>query len=107
MPEKFERWDAADYIETPEDAVGYLEACIDEDPGDGSLIRAALGDVARAQKNMAQLARTTEVERSTLYRALSENGNPTFATVLKVMRALGLQLSVKIAEPTQARDQTG
>ena len=49
MTEKFSRWDSADYLKTEEDVALYIQACIDEDPGDGSLIRAALGDIARAQ----------------------------------------------------------
>ena len=56
MTEAFVRWDAADHLTDEEDVRLYLEACAEEDPGDGSLIRAALNDIARAQ-NMSQLAR--------------------------------------------------
>ena len=48
MPETFTRWDAANYLKTEEDARLYLASCEEEDPGDGSLIRLALADVARA-----------------------------------------------------------
>ena len=70
-----------------------MQACADEDPGDGSLIRAALNDVARAG-NMAGLAREVGMSREGLYKVLSENGNPTFATVMRITRALGMQLRI-------------
>ena len=70
-----------------------MQACADEDPGDGSLIRAALNDVARAG-NMAGLARDVGMSREGLYKALSENGNPTFATVMRITRALGMRLRI-------------
>ena len=74
----------------------YLDACIEEDPGDGSLIRTALGSIARA-KGMSQLARDTGISREGLYRALSAEGNPEFSTVMKVIRALGVKLHADIA----------
>lgn len=91
MAEKFSQWDAADYINTDEDARLYLQACAEEDPGDGSLIRAALNDIARA-RNMTQLAQAAGMTREGLYKALSENGNPAFSTVMRITSALGLQL---------------
>ena len=57
-PEKFSRWDSADYLKTEEDIDLYFELCLQEDPGDGSLIRRALGSIARA-RGMSQLARGT------------------------------------------------
>lgn len=65
--------------------------CVEEDPGDGSLIRRALGDIARA-RGMTQLARDTGLAREGLYKALSQEGNPEFATIMKVIKALGLKL---------------
>lgn len=91
MTEKFTRWDAADYLETEEDMALYLDACLDEDPGDGSLVRAALNDIARA-RGMSQLARDTGLTREGLYKALSASGNPEFSTVFKVIRALKIKL---------------
>ena len=82
-------WDAADYLETQEDIVLYLEAAFED--GDPGLIAAALGDVARA-KGMMKIAAKAGLGRESLYKALSPDGNPEFATVLKVMRALGLRL---------------
>ena len=95
MPETFTRWDVTEYLRTKEDVRLYLEACAEEDPGDGSLIRAALNDIARAQ-NMSQLAREVGMTREGLYKALGENGNPTFATVMKITRALGMQVRITV-----------
>ena len=93
MSEAFTKWDAAEHLRTREDARLYLEACAEEDPGDGSLIRAALNDIARAG-NMSRLAREAGMSREGLYKALSEDGNPSFATVMRVARALGLQVRI-------------
>ena len=95
MPETFTKWDVTEHLGNKEDARLYLEACFEEDPGDGSLIRSALNDVARAQ-NMAQLSRDVGMSREGLYKALSREGNPSFATVLRVVRALGMQLRVSV-----------
>lgn len=95
MAEKFSRYDTADYLKTEEDMALYLDACIEEDPGDGSLIRTAQGSIARA-KGMSQLARDTGISREGLYRALSADGNPEFSTVMKVIRALGMKLHADI-----------
>jgi probable addiction module antidote protein len=96
MAEKFSRWDAADDLKTDEDMSLYFEACFEEDPGDGSLIRAALGDIARA-RGMTQLAHDTGLTREGLYKALSADGNPEFTTIMKVIKALGLRLHVDLA----------
>ena len=103
MKEKFTLWDAADHIKTEEDMRYYLEACSDEDPGDGSLIRAALRDIARSQ-NMSALARAIDMDRASLYKALSADGNPSLATILKVSQALGLRLRL---EPVPGKDGQG
>ena len=92
---KLNKWDVVEHLKSEEDMGLYLEACFEEDPGDGSLIRAALGDLARA-RGMAQLARDTGLTREGLYKALSKDGNPEFSTVVKVIHALGLRLH---AEP--------
>lgn len=84
-------WDAADHLESDEDIVAYLEAAFED--GDPALIAAALGDVARA-RGMTQVATDAGLGRESLYKALSSNGNPELATVLKVMQALGLRLQV-------------
>ena len=73
-----------------------LAAALDEDPGDGSLVVATLSAISRA-KGIAPLAREIQMNRAGLHRTLSANGNPSFSTVLKVVRALGLDLSVELA----------
>ena len=83
------RWDPADSLHTDEDMAAYLEAALEE--GDPTLVAAALGDIARA-KGMTQIAREAGLGRESLYKALSPAGNPEFATILKVIAALGLQL---------------
>jgi probable addiction module antidote protein len=82
-------WDPAEHLETEEDIAAYLDAAFEE--GDPSLIAAALGDVARA-KGMAQIARDAGLGRESLYKALSPDGNPEFATIMKVVNALGIKL---------------
>ena len=93
MSETFTRWDAAEHLGTLDDARLYLEASAAEDPGDGSLIRAALNDIARAG-NMSRLAREAGMSREGLYKALSEDGNPSFATVTRIARALGMRVRI-------------
>lgn len=87
-------WDAAEHLETKEDIAAYLEAALEED--DPSLIVAVLGDIARS-RGMTHIARETGLGRESLYKALSTGGNPEFATVLKVLKALGLRLQVVAA----------
>ena len=82
-------WDVAEHLETKEDMAAYLEAALED--GGSALVAAALGDIARA-KGMAYIARETGLGRESVYKALSPEGNPEFATVLKVVRALGLRL---------------
>jgi probable addiction module antidote protein len=91
MAENFTRWDASDHLKTEEDIAAYFEACLDDDPGDGSLVRAALGDIAKA-RNMSRLAKDIGLSREGLYRALSVDGNPEFTTIMKVIKGLGLRL---------------
>jgi probable addiction module antidote protein len=86
-------WDVVDHLNSDEEIVGYLNAVLEED--DQELLLAALGDVARA-KGMTQVSRETGLGRESLYKALSEQGNPEFATVQKVLRSLGLKLRVSI-----------
>ncbi len=82
-------WDPAEHLNTQEDIVAYLEAALED--GDSQLIASVLGDIARS-KGMTEIARETGLGRESLYKALSPNGNPEFATVLKVIRALGIRL---------------
>ena len=85
-------WDVAEHLETEADMAAYLDAALED--GDAALVVTALGDIARA-KGMSQIARDAGLGRESLYKALSTTGNPEFATILKVVRALGLQFHVK------------
>jgi probable addiction module antidote protein len=82
-------YDPAEYLRGAADMASYLEAALED--GDPALVVHVLGVIARA-KGMSQLARETGLGRESLYKALSAEGNPEFATVLKVIRALGLRL---------------
>ena len=73
----------------------YLEACFAE--GDPALVAAALGDIVRA-RGMSQVARDAGMSRESLYRSLSGEGNPAFATIMRVIKALGIQLHTSAAE---------
>lgn len=88
-------YDVAEQLRTPEEMAAYLDAWLTEAPDDAAGIARALGDIARA-KGMSQVARDAGLSRESLYKALGENGNPSFATILKVARALGVRLH---AEP--------
>ena len=89
-------YDVAEQLRTPEEMAAYLDAWLAEAPDDAAGIARTLGDIARA-KGMAQVARDAGLSRESLYRALSEDGNPSFATVLKVARALGVRLHAEAA----------
>ena len=89
-------YDVAEQLRTPEEMAAYLDAWLTDAPDDAAGIARALGDVARA-KGMTQVARDSGLSRESLYKALSENGNPSFATVLKVAQALGLRLHASVA----------
>ena len=86
---KTKLYDSTEYLETTEDMAAYLEAALDD--GDPRVIVHVLGNIARA-RGMSQIARDTGLGRESLYKALSPEGNPEFATVLKVVRALGIKL---------------
>jgi probable addiction module antidote protein len=89
--ETFTRWDVTDHLKTEEDIAEYLAAAMEEGGDDAGFIAAVLGDIAKARGIMS-LAEATGMTRMGLYKALSDGGNPSFATVLKVVKALGLKL---------------
>ena len=97
------RWDSSKYLETPEDCVGYIEAVFEDaaETNDYSLLPHALGVVARA-RGMTDIARETGLSRESLYKALSEEGNPSFATVMKVLQALSIELHAKAKDATKS-----
>ena len=84
-------YDVAEHLRTPEEMAAYLDAWLEEAPDDAAGIAKALGNIARA-KGMTQVAKDAGLSRESLYRALSADGNPSFSTVLKVARALGVKL---------------
>ena len=99
MAEKFIPYDTADHLKTEDDIAKYMEAVMEEAGDDPDFVAHALGIVARA-RNMSELARKTGLTREGLYKALSGEGNPSFATVAKVAGALGLRVSF---QPVRAR----
>jgi probable addiction module antidote protein len=97
MTVKLNKWDVLDHLKTEEDMTLYLEACFEEAGDDPAFIAKALGDIAKA-RSMTQLAKDTGLGRESLYKALSGEGNPSFGTILKVIKALGLKLHVQAAD---------
>lgn len=89
-------YDVAEHLRTPEEMAAYLDSWLQEAPDDAAGIAGALGDIARA-KGMTQVAKDAGLSRESLYRALSADGNPSFATVLKVAKALGVKLHAEAA----------
>ena len=99
MP-KTARFDAADYLDSEERQAAYIAAALET--GDADFVRDALGIVARA-RGMAGVAKSAGLSQESLYKALGESGNPEFATVMRVVRAMGLTLSARTAAPTRSR----
>ncbi len=95
---KLKKWDSAAHLRSEEDMAVYLEACLEEAGDDAAFVAKALGTIARA-KGMSQLARDTGLGRESLYKALSGEGNPSFATILKVTHALGIKLHAAPINP--------
>ena len=88
-------YDVSAHLRTPEEMAAYLDAWLEEAPDDAAGVSRGFGGIARA-KGMSQVARDAGLSRESLYKALGENGNPSFATILKVVRALGVKFH---AEP--------
>ncbi len=88
-------YDVAEHLRTPEEMALYLDACIEEANGDAAFIAKALGDIARA-RGMAQVASDSGLSRESLYKALSGERVPSFDTILKVTRALGVKLHASV-----------
>lgn len=94
--EKYQRFDAADYLKNLGDVALYLEVALEDSAEDPSAVPRALGVIARSQ-NMSELARRVGMSRDGLYKALSADGNPTWSTILKVTNALGLRFELHAA----------
>ncbi len=85
------KWDASEYLDSPEMIREYLNAAFEE--GDEEVLIAAIGNVAKAQ-GMTEIARKTNLSRQNLYKALAPNASPKFETVKKVIEALGCKLAI-------------
>lgn len=92
--EEFSKFDPADYLTDIEGAAAYLQVTLEEAGDDPAAVAQALGIIARSG-NVSELARRVGMSREGLYKALSADGNPSFATILRVAKALGLQLEFK------------
>lgn len=102
----WEQFDAADYIKSERDVALYLDAVMEEAADNPALLAHALGDVARARRNMSQVARDAGVTREGLYKALSPRGNPSFLTVARIAKALGLEIHFRsLRTPTKDREK--
>ncbi|HYL01985.1 MAG TPA: addiction module antidote protein [Steroidobacteraceae bacterium] len=101
-PEKFSRYHTADYLASKPHMAAYLQAVTEEGGDDPACLAAALGTIARTY-GMVRLARETGLTREGLYKALSADGNPSLGTVLKVMRAFGLELTLRPVRPSGQR----
>jgi probable addiction module antidote protein len=102
MTIKTAKFDAAEHLKTPEDIAAFIDAVIEEDGDDAAFIAKALGVAARA-KGMSDLAQSTGLDRASLYKALSEDGRPSFDTIVRVTRALGLRIAVEpVSQPAAA-----
>lgn len=99
---KTTRFDAAEYLDTPERQAEYISAALET--GDAAFVRDAVGIVARA-RGMSDIARAAGVNRESLYKALSDKGNPEFGTMLGVLRALGLELAARPLKGRPARQR--
>lgn len=91
------KWNASNYLETPEDVAYFINAALED--GDPIVVKHAIGTAARS-KGMAAIAEEAELNRTSLYRAFEDDGNPLFFNVLKVLSSLGLSLQVVPAATT-------
>lgn len=96
LPAGYRRWDATNYLKSEEDMAAYLEAAMEEAPDDPAYITAVLNDIARA-RGMMKLANDAGLTRAGLYKALAPGSKPSFDTVVKISKALGLRLSLRPA----------
>jgi probable addiction module antidote protein len=87
------RWDVTEYLDSDERIAGYLDAVFED--GDPALIKAAIADIARA-KGMTEVAAKSGISRAGLYKALGENGNPSFETIAAIMKAIGVRVAVAV-----------
>ena len=94
MPKRYKAYDAAEYLNTPAEIAYYIEAAMEESD-DPKFLLAVLGDVVKASQNISEFSRETGVSRETLYKSLSEEGNPRYSSLNSILHTLGLALSVR------------
>lgn len=94
------KFDASEYLNSPEECAAYLQEFIDEE--DKTLLFQAIGDVLKAQRRMSQASREIGISREGLYKALGENGNPSFRSIADLLKMLGLKISISPAEKEEA-----
>lgn len=87
----FSAFDASKYLDTDEAINDYLTIALED--GDTKTVQVVLRDIARAH-GMTQLAKETQLNRESLYKSLSKEGNPSFATITKIVKALGLKMTL-------------
>jgi probable addiction module antidote protein len=90
---------ASDHLQSSEECAAYLQACFAEAPDDPAFIAAAMGEFVRANLRVADVARDAGMSREGVYKALSKDGNPSFASVVKIMKAMGVSLTVQACPP--------
>lgn len=103
---RISEFDVAEHLRTNEEIEAYLEASFEDPEADAAFIAKVLGDIARA-KGMSQVARESGLSRESLYKALSGERSPEFDTILKVTRALGIQLHADLAARKDAQVDAG
>lgn len=86
------QFDAAEYLQTPEQVAEYLNAALEDD--DEGLLLAAVLDVVKASGGVTALSRKTDLSREAIYRALSEDGNPRLSSLISILHALDLDVSI-------------
>lgn len=84
-------YDVAEHLDSEEEIRLYIEAAFED--GDPQIIKNAIANVARA-RGMTEIANKAGITRAGLYKALGETGNPSFATMSAIVKALGLRMSV-------------
>lgn len=96
MTTKTIQWDAAAMLRDEADVVEFLNAALEEalEEGDVSILTQALGVAARA-RGMSQIAKDANLSRESLYKSLSPEGNPSFSTVARVLKAMGANLKIE------------
>jgi len=95
MSERMTRFDVSDYLTDEESIAEYLNAVMAE--GDQGLLLSAIGDIAKA-RGMTQIAEASGLGRESLYKALAPGAKPRFETIIKVLRVLGVNLSLSPAK---------